>query len=130
MKFNYDDDNNNSNKEGKTTNKETQLGGVKTNLCRKNSNTQAKSSDNPRVRSFLDEVETILLDIIDKYKPDCTSEKQQSILHLQLQLKNNPIHAVDPTDKTNSFRVIQTIKFKTWVLEHLENWLKKLRSTI
>ncbi len=74
----------------------------------------------PQVEVFLDEVTERLLTERDKSKSQPEMSKAKEIRRLEARLKEHPDMMVIPTNKTNSYKVINKEKYIKWVLDHLK----------
>jgi hypothetical protein len=74
----------------------------------------------PQVEVFLDEVAERLLTEMDKSESQPETCKAKEIQCLEARLKEHPDMMVIPTDKTNSYKVIDKEKYIEWVLDHLK----------
>jgi hypothetical protein len=74
----------------------------------------------PQVEVFLDEVAERLLTELDKSENQPETSKAKEIRCLEAKLKEHPNTMVIPTDKTNSYKVIDKEKYIEWVLDHLK----------
>jgi ERCC4-related helicase len=73
-----------------------------------------------QVEVFLNEVTERLLTELDKSKSQPEMSKAKEIQRLEARLKEHPDMMVIPTDKTNSYKVINKEKYIEWVLDHLK----------
>jgi hypothetical protein len=62
----------------------------------------------------------MLLTELDKSKSQPETCKAKEIRRLEAKLKEHPNMTVIPTDKTNSYKVIDKEKYIEWVLDHLK----------
>jgi hypothetical protein len=74
----------------------------------------------PQVEVFLDEVAKRLLTELDKSKGQPETNKVKEIQSLEAKLKEHLDRVVIPTDKTNSFKVIDKENYIKWVIGHLK----------
>ena len=74
----------------------------------------------PQVEVFLDEVAERLLTELDKSENQPEMSKAKEIRRLEAKLREHPNMMVIPTDKTNSYKVIDKEKYIEWVLDHLK----------
>jgi hypothetical protein len=74
----------------------------------------------PQVEVFLDEVAERLLTELDKSESRPEMNKAKEIRFLEAKLKEHLDRVVIPTDKTNSFKVVDKEKYIKWVLDHLK----------
>jgi hypothetical protein len=74
----------------------------------------------PQVEVFLDEVAERLLTELDKSENQPEMSKAKEIQCLEAKLKEHPNMMVIPTDKMNSYKVINKEKYIEWVLDHLK----------
>lgn len=70
------------------------------------------------VESFLSEVKRKLLGDLDNDYSDKVNIKTAGIHNVMKKLKREDVVVV-PTDKTNSFRVVDKEKYVKWVEEHI-----------
>jgi hypothetical protein len=74
----------------------------------------------PQVEVFLDEVAERLLTELDKSENQPETSKAKEIRRLEAKLREHPNMMVIPTNKTNSYKVIDKEKYIEWVLNHLK----------
>ena len=79
------------------------------------------------LEEFLKAVEDEVLDLAFQYSEKQTmTPRSQQVKSLQQSLKKDIYHAVVPTDKTNSFRVMEVDEYSQQVLEHLKKSGKEI----
>jgi hypothetical protein len=93
--------------------------GLGTGLKRTSTANSAPTAS-PQVEVFLDEVAERLLTELDKSENQPEMSKAKEIRHLEAKLREHPNMMVIPTDKTNSYKVIDKEKYIEWVLDHLK----------
>jgi hypothetical protein len=74
----------------------------------------------PQVEVFLDEVAERLLTELDKSEGQPEMNKVKEIHFLEAKLKEHLDRVMIPTDKTNSFKVVDKEKYSKWMLGHLK----------
>ena len=72
-------------------------------------------------------MEEEVLDLAFKYsEKETTTPRAEAVKNLQKSLKKDIYHAVVPTDKTNSFKVMQVDEYIKQVKEHLQKNAKEI----
>eukprot|EP00957_Ditylum_brightwellii_P130232 9934720-Ditylum_brightwellii.AAC.1 len=75
--------------------------------------------DSKELEDFFCQFELIILERLQKYKVIGLSQKDQDFRKVFKQLNEAKETMVVPTDKTNSYTVVSSLKYKVWVKGHL-----------
>jgi hypothetical protein len=93
------------------------------NLKPSESNKSRAPKGTDQLEAFIADMETQLiqmtLDINNKYKPNARAKEIRDIIAKLQQVSEHQDHIIVPTNKTNSFTVMQTDDYKQKVLKHL-----------